>query len=125
MPASWNAPAETLQLNVLGQVNLLEGIRLAGISPDVLVAGSSEEYGLVFEHETPIKESNPLRPLSPYAVSKVAQEMLAFQYYKSYGIRCVTTRGFNHTGPRRGQHFVTSSFALQIAEIEKGCAHRS
>lgn len=120
VPASWNAPAETLHLNVIGQVNVLEGIRAAGIDPDVLVAGSSEEYGLVLEHETPIKETNPLRPLSPYAVSKVAQEMLAYQYHKSYGIRTVVTRGFNHTGPRRGKHFATSSFALQIVQIEKG-----
>src|SRR5439155_16486933 len=60
------------------------------------------------------------RPLSPYAVSKVTQEMLAWQYHRSYGLRSVVTRGFNHTGPRRGQTFVTSSFAQQIAEIEKG-----
>ena len=66
-----------------------------------------------------MKETNPLRPLSPYAVSKVAQDLLAFQYHKSYGLRTVRTRGFNHTGPRRGDVFVTSSFAKQIAEIEK------
>ena len=66
-----------------------------------------------------MKETNPLRPLSPYAVSKVAQDLLAFQYFKSYGLRAVRTRGFNHTGPRRGDVFVTSSFAKQIAEIEK------
>ncbi len=70
-------------------------------------------------NEIPMKETNPLRPLSPYAVSKVAQDLLAFQYYKSYGLRTVRTRGFNHTGPRRGDVFVTSSFAKQIAEIEK------
>lgn len=120
VPASWNAPAETLSLNILGQVNLFEAIREYGLSPLVHVAGSSEEYGLVYPHEVPIKESNPLRPLSPYAVSKVAQELLAWQYFKSYGLQVVVTRGFNHTGPRRGQVFVTSSFAKQIAEIERG-----
>ena len=67
-----------------------------------------------------MKESNPLRPLSPYAVSKVAQELLAWQYFRSYGLKAVVTRGFNHTGPRRGEVFVTSTVAKQIAEIEKG-----
>ena len=74
----------------------------------------------MYPDEAPISEGNPLRPLSPYAVSKVAQETLAIQYFRSYGLRCVVTRGFNHTGPRRGQVFATSSFAKQIAEIEAG-----
>ncbi|MBI3978901.1 MAG: GDP-mannose 4,6-dehydratase [Chloroflexi bacterium] len=120
VPASWDAPEETLSLNVLGELHLLEAVRQAGINPLIHIAGSSEEYGLVFPHETPIRETNPLRPLSPYAVSKVAQELLALQYFHSYGLRTVVTRGFNHTGPRRGVVFVTSSFAQQIAEIEKG-----
>ncbi len=120
VPASWDAPAETMHLNVVGQINLFEAIRDAGLDPLVHVAGSSEEYGLVLPDEVPMKESNPFRPLSPYAVSKVAQELLAWQYYRSYGLRAVVTRGFNHTGPRRGENFVTSTFALQIAQIEKG-----
>lgn len=120
VPASWNAPGETLNLNIVGQVNILEAVREAEIDPLIHIAGSSEEYGLVYPDEVPIKESNPLRPLSPYAVSKVAQELLAWQYFRSYGLRTVVTRGFNHTGPRRGHVFVTSSFAKQIAEIEKG-----
>ncbi len=70
--------------------------------------------------EVPIRESNPLRPLSPYAVSKVAQDLLAYQYFKSYGLKTIRTRGFNHTGPRRGDVFVTSNFAKQIASIEAG-----
>lgn len=120
VPASWDAPAETMNLNIIGQVNLFEAIREAGLNPLVHVAGSSEEYGLVLPDEVPMKESNPLRPLSPYAVSKVAQELMAWQYFRSYDLRTVVTRGFNHTGPRRGENFVTSSFALQIAQIEKG-----
>ena len=120
VPGSWNAPSETFNVNVVGQINLFEAIRDAGLDPLVHVAGSSEQYGLVYEHEVPMKESNPFRPLSPYAVSKVAQELLAWQYHRSYGLRTVVTRGFNHTGPRRGEVFVTSSFAKQIAEIEKG-----
>lgn len=120
VPASWRAPHQTLATNVLGQVHLLEAIRELGLDPIIHVAGSSEEYGEVRPEEVPIKESNPLRPLSPYAVSKVAQEMLAWQYHRSYGLRCVVTRGFNHTGPRRGEVFVTSNFAKQIAQVEKG-----
>lgn len=120
VPASWNAPATTIQDNVVGQVNLFEAIREAEIDPLVQIAGSSEEYGMVYPDEVPMKESNPLRPLSPYAVSKVAQEMLAYQYYQSYRIRSVVSRGFNHSGPRRGENFVDSSFARQIALIEKG-----
>ncbi len=118
VPGSWNAPADTLNTNIIGQTNIFEAIREAGIEPHIQIAGSSEEYGLVLPDEVPIKETNPLRPLSPYAVSKVAQEMLAWQYYRSYGLKTVVSRGFNHTGPRRGQVFVTSSFARQIAEIE-------
>ncbi len=117
---SWHAPAHTLNLNIIGQVNLFEAIREVGINPVVQIACSSEEYGLVYPNEVPIKETNPLRPLSPYGVSKVAQDMLGWQYFKSHGIKVVRTRAFNHTGPRRGDVFAESTFAKQIAEIEKG-----
>ncbi len=118
--ASWQAPAETLYTNTISQVNLLEGIRKRPTAPRFLVVGSSEEYGFVYEHELPIKETNPLRPLSPYAVSKVTQDLMGYQYWKSYGLPIVRTRAFNHSGPRRGEVFVTSNFAKQIAEIEAG-----
>ncbi len=120
VPASWSAPVETFQVNAIGQINLFEAVRAAQIDPLIQIACSSEQYGLVLPGETPIKESNPLRPLSPYAVSKVAQEQLAWQYHRSYGLKTVVTRGFNHEGPRRGDVFVTSSFAKQIAMIEAG-----
>ena len=118
--SSWTYPVETLQVNVIGQVHLLEAVRAAGIDPLIHIAGSSEEYGAARPEEMPLKETTPLRPMSPYAVSKVAQEMLAFQYRYSYGLRTVVTRAFNHTGPRRGDSFVTSNFAKQIAQIERG-----
>ena len=117
---SWHAPAETLSTNIISQVNLLEAIRGLKMSPRLLAAGSSEEYGLVFQDELPIKETNQLRPLSPYAVSKVTQDMMAYQYFKSYGLPIIRTRAFNHEGPRRGDVFVTSNFARQVAEIEAG-----
>jgi GDP-4-dehydro-6-deoxy-D-mannose reductase len=119
--ASWHTPAETLTTNTISQVNLLEAIRArGGQAPKFLVIGSSEEYGLVYEEELPIKESNPLRPLSPYAVSKVTQDLMGYQYFKSYNLPIVRARAFNHEGPRRGDVFVTSNFARQIAEIEAG-----
>src|SRR5439155_8140920 len=100
--------------------HLFEAIRQVGLDPVIQIAGSSEEYGEVRPDEVPMKETNPLRPLSPYAVSKVSQDYLARQYFLSYGLKTIVTRGFNHTGPRRGEVFFDSSFAKQIAEIEHG-----
>ena len=120
VPASWTSPAVTLEINVVGSCNLFEAVRAAQIDPVISIACSSEEYGLVKPSEVPIKETNPLRPLSPYGVSKAAMDYLGYQYFRSYGMKIVRTRGFNHTGPRRGEPFVCSSFAKQIAEIEKG-----
>jgi GDP-4-dehydro-6-deoxy-D-mannose reductase len=120
VPTSWNSPVDTIHNNVAGEVNIFEAVRRHVVDCRIQIACSSEEYGHVEPHETPIKETNPLRPLSPYAVSKVAQEYLGYQYVKSYGLKVVLTRTFNHTGPRRGENFVTSNFAKQIAEIEKG-----
>jgi len=120
VPTSWKLPAETFAINAIGEINLFEAIRELKLDPLIHIAGSSEEYGLVYENEVPIKETNPLRPLSPYAVSKVAQDMLAYQYFQSYKLKTVRTRAFNHSGPRSGHVFVTSNFAMQIAMIEKG-----
>ena len=120
VPTSWLMPTETLLPNIQLQLNIFEAVRELGLESRIHIAGSSEEYGLVLPSETPIREDNPLRPLSPYAVSKVAQDLLAYQYCQSYRLPIVRTRGFNHTGPRRGEVFVTSNFAKQIAEIEKG-----
>lgn len=118
--SSWHAPADTISNNIIGQLNILESMRELNINCRMLIAGSSEEYGLVNPDELPIKETNPLRPMSPYAVSKVGQDMLAYQYYMSYGFHLIRTRAFNHSGPRRGDVFVESNFAKQIVDIEKG-----
>ena len=120
VPTSWSAPTESLTTNVLGELNLFEAVRRIGLQCRIQVACSSEEYGMVYADELPIKETNPLRPLSPYAVSKVAQDLLAYQYWMSWKVDSVRTRGFNHEGPRRGPVFVASDFAKQIADIEKG-----
>jgi GDPmannose 4,6-dehydratase/GDP-4-dehydro-6-deoxy-D-mannose reductase len=116
--ASFVAPADTLHTNVIGTTNLLDAVRLAGLDPKIHICSSSEVYGQVTEDEVPIRESNAFRPASPYAVSKVGEDMVAQQYFLSYGIRTIRTRMFTHTGPRRGDVFAESAFAKQIAEIE-------
>lgn len=120
VPMSWNEPEEVLKNNIISELNIFESIRDLHLIDNTVVhiAGSSEEYGLVKPNECPITEKNELRPMSTYAVSKIGQEFLAKQYYRSYGIKTVITRAFNHEGPRRGIDFVTSSFASQIAELE-------
>jgi GDP-4-dehydro-6-deoxy-D-mannose reductase len=120
VPTSWHAPTESLTTNVIGQLNVFEAVRKLDLDCRIQIAGSSEEYGMVNEDELPINESNPLRPLSPYGVSKVGQDLLGYQYFMSYQMAIVRTRGFNHTGPRRHPVFVVSDFAKQIVDIENG-----
>jgi GDP-4-dehydro-6-deoxy-D-mannose reductase len=120
VPTSWTAPSESLTTNILGQVNLFEAVRRIQLPCRIQLACSSEEYGMVYPDEVPIRETNPLRPLSPYAVSKVTQDLLGYQYWMSWKVDSVRTRGFNHEGPRRGPVFVASDFAKQIADIERG-----
>ncbi len=120
VPTSWHAPNESLTTNINGTLNVFEAVRSLGVSPRIQVAGSSEEYGLVLADEVPVMETNPLRPLSPYAVSKVGTDLLGYQYFMSYRLDIVRTRAFNHTGPRRGDVFAESTFAKQLAEVEAG-----
>ena len=116
---SWLDPGGTLRTNILGLVHLLDGARTRGLRPTVLVVGSADEYGIVSPDELPIAEAAPLRGVSPYAVSKVAQGYLALEF-RAAGMRILRTRTFPHTGPGRGEAFAESSFARQIAEIEAG-----
>lgn len=120
VPASFKYPRKTLEVNIIGTLNLLEAVRFAKIDPIIHICSSSEVYGQVTKDEIPIKETNPLRPSSPYAVSKVGEDLLGYQYHLSYGLKTIRTRAFTHTGPRRGDVFAESSFAKQIAEIELG-----
>jgi GDP-4-dehydro-6-deoxy-D-mannose reductase len=103
------------------QINLLEAIRTRRPNAVVHIAGSFEEYGLVFEEECPITEGNQLRPLSPFAVSKVAQGLLGYQYFLAYGLRIIRTRAFDHTGSRLDDDAsFGSDLARQIVEVEFG-----
>jgi len=123
VPYSFQAPASTLDINCLGTLNLLEGIKVLkfehGYDPIVHICSSSEVYGQVDPANIPIKEDCPFNPASPYAVSKVTEDMLGLQYWLSYQIKTIRTRMFTHTGPRRGEVFVVSNFAKQIVQIEK------
>ncbi|MFN8521852.1 MAG: GDP-mannose 4,6-dehydratase [Chloroflexota bacterium] len=113
-------PLPTLTNNLVGQVNLFESLLAAGLTTRVLVVGSNEEYGLTRPDELPIRETKELRPISPYAVSKVAQDMLAHQYFATRKLDVVRVRPFVHTGPGQSDTFVTPSFARQLVAIERG-----
>ena len=117
---SFRAPVDTIRANVLGTVALLEAVRENGIDPIIHICTSSEVYGQVEEKDLPIDEETPFRPQSPYGVSKVAEDLTAYQYFVSYGLKTLRTRSFTHTGPRSKAVFVAPAFAKQIAELELG-----
>jgi GDP-4-dehydro-6-deoxy-D-mannose reductase len=117
---SWANPWETMETNLRAQVNLLEAVVASGRRVRMLVVGSADEYGRVAEAARPIDEEQPLRPDSPYGVSKVAQDLLGLQYFLSYELPVVRVRPFNHIGPRQNRKFVAAAFASQIAAIEVG-----
>ena len=142
VPRSFKNPMETQQINCSGTSNLLESVRIKDIPTKIIFAGSSEEYGLVIsskvqyekskmEHgtifpepekipEVPIHETNPLRPMSPYAITKVYGDFLMRNYYHSYGLDTVVSRAFNHEGAGRGLMFVTSVIASQVMQLKLG-----
>ncbi len=120
VPVSWQDPWATIEMNIRGQVNLLHAVTQQRLTPRILIIGSNEEYGRVEPHDLPIDEDTPLRPDSPYGVSKIAQDFMALQYFLSHKLHTVRVRPFNHIGPRQNDRFVAASFAKQIAEIEAG-----
>jgi GDPmannose 4,6-dehydratase len=142
IPRSFSHPLETAESNCLGTANLLEAVRIKMFDPVIVFTGSSEEYGLVFSSqrsyeealnkygvvypepkqipELPITELNPLRPMSPYAVSKVYGDFLMRNYHTSYGMKTVVSRGFNHEGAGRGKMFVTSAITNQVMQLKRG-----
>ena len=99
--ASWQRPIETLETNVIGTANVLEAVRRLDSQVRVVIAGSSAEYGATDPRQGPISESAPLLPLHPYGVSKVATDLLAYQYWAGFGLDAVRVRIFNCTGPRK------------------------
>lgn len=116
---SLGQPRETMDINVGGTVNLFECVRSCGIMPVVVVACSSAEYGLVASSDLPTRETHPLRPLHPYGVSKVAQDLLAAQYFSNYSIPSIRIRIFNCTGPGKIGD-VCSDLTRRVVEIELG-----
>ena len=120
VPTSHSDGGATLTNNIAAQANLLDACRELATPPRVLVVASGEEYGAVRPSEIPLREECPLRPTSPYAVSKVAQDYLGLQYFISYGLPVVRVRAFNHIGPGQSDRFAIAAFARQIAAIEAG-----
>ena len=113
-------PRRTYEVNFVGTLNLLLAWRELQIDCRFLFVSSSEVYGVVRQQDLPLREQSPLLPTSPYAASKAAGELLAYQFYRSYGLPVLRVRPFNHTGPRQSSGFVCSDFARQIAEISLG-----
>ncbi len=126
---SWEKPIETINTNMNGTVNVFEAVKKIRLTepdydPMVVVACSSAEYGLSLTPEnTPVKEDTALLPLHPYGVSKVGQDLLSFQYFQNFGIRCIRVRIFNTTGARKTND-VTSDFVLRAYRIMKGAENK-
>lgn len=120
--SSFLSPEQTLMTNIIGTANLLEAVRNMEewMMTKILIVSSSEVYGEVLKENQPTTEHAPLKPASIYAVSKVGADMLGFQYHLSYNMHIIRTRAFSHSGPRRGDRFVLSSFAKQLAAISLG-----
>ena len=122
---SWDHPLVYMDSNYKMTVNLLNACLDSDLNPKILIPGSGEEFGEVLETELPITEESELKPVNPYAVTKVAQDMIGYVYYKSYGMNIIRTRAFNHEGPRRDKVFGLPWYAYQIARIEKGLQEKT
>ena len=117
---SWEHPTRYMSVNYNGTLNILDAIKNFSSLTKIIIPGSGEEYGEVSKNELPINTNTVLRPVNPYAVTKIAQDLINYVYFKSYGTKVIRTRTFNHEGPRREKVFGISSYAYQIARIEKG-----
>ncbi len=120
VPQSWKDPWDTYETNIRAQLNVFQAVSSIDIKPKIMVVGSNEEYGWVDPKDLPIDEQTPLRPNSPYSVSKIGQDFMGLQYFLDRGLPVVRVRPFNHIGPRQNDRFVAPSFAKQIVEIERG-----
>ena len=117
---SWKNPGLTIDVNIKGCVNLLDGIRQLDYKPRVLLIGSGEEYGHIKDGECPIVEDNVLRPGNIYAATKSCQNMLGKIYSDAYDMDVMMVRAFNHIGPNQTPVFVVADFCKQVADIENG-----
>jgi GDP-4-dehydro-6-deoxy-D-mannose reductase len=118
VPRSFEDPWETLEINIRAQLNIIRSCLTLGLRPRLLITSSAEVYGDV--QQVPINEDAPLRPSSPYSVSKAAQDLLGLQYFLSHQMPVLRARAFNHIGPGQSDRFVAPAFAIQIARIEAG-----
>lgn len=117
---SWKKPQLTMNINVIGVLNILETIRALDLKTRLLLVGSGEEYGYVRPEDIPIKEDTPVHPANIYAVSKLTQNLIGGLYVKAYDMDIISVRAFNHIGPMQAPAFVASDFSKQVADIEKG-----
>ncbi len=117
---SWKEAKKTFEVNIKGQLNLFDAVLSSKTNPVIVIACSADEYGNPGKKNIPVKETTPLAPVSPYAISKTVQDLLAYEYNLRHGLKTVCIRAFTHTGPGRGEIFAESSFAKQIALIEAG-----
>jgi len=115
---SWDDPTAVLRVNVEGTAHLLNAARSAGVRR-IVVIGSAEEYGRVDERDLPLREDAPLRPASPYGVSKIAASYLALQAHVAYGLDVVRVRAFPHTGPGQSDRFLVPALAHRISTAER------
>lgn len=117
---AWRNPGLTVDINIKGSLNVMDGVRELYYKPRVLLIGSGEEYGHIQPGEIPIREDNRLRPGNIYAATKACQNMIGNIYTKAYDMHLIMVRAFNHIGPAQNSIFVVSDFCKQVAEIEKG-----
>ncbi|OGD86212.1 GDP-mannose 4,6-dehydratase, partial [Candidatus Curtissbacteria bacterium RBG_16_39_7] len=117
---SYGQPEEAFKINVFGQINIFEALKILKLPTKILIVGSSEEYGIVKNPKKPVNEETPLNPVSPYAVSKIAQDFCGLSYFHTHKIPIIRIRPFPHLGPRLDERLAISSFAKQIVLIEKG-----
>lgn len=118
--ASWDDPGGTIATNAEMEANLLSSLIAIDPMPRVVIVGSGDEYGHPPGRARRLSEDAPLQPITPYGVSKVAQDLLGLQYFLSHGLPVIRVRPFNHAGPRQSADFAIASFAQQIARIERG-----
>lgn len=117
---SWDHPSHYMDVNYKGSVNIFEAVKDLNLKSKILIPGSGEEYGEIFENELPITEKSLLRPVNPYAVTKIAQDLISYVYVRTYNMNIIRVRSFNHEGPRRDNVFGIPWYAYQIARIEQG-----